>query len=370
MKVLHLTSDFLFTPLYQELLSKIECNDVQNIVYSPVAYKTVYEKFPPNIIISECFHKYDAFIYFMKQKKIIQDVHRKIDIRQFNLLHAHFLFSNGFTAMLIKQRYNIPYIVAVRNTDVNVFFRYMIHLRGTGIEVLRNAEKIVFLSASYRDQLLSNYVPRRYRDEILNKSEIIPNGIDAFWFANINTPRTLPDSKKVKIIVAGRIEKNKNHLTTLAACKILVDRGYDVQFLVVGHSLDNALKSKLIREKITQYIPNQPKEELMNLYRDNDIFVMPSVNETFGLVYAEAMSQGLPIIFTRGQGFDQQFGEGQVGYSVNCFDSQEISEKIIKIIEDYESMSKRCVSLVRKFDWNKIARVYIRIYREMTVSSN
>ncbi len=365
MKVLHMSSDFLFTPLYQEMLSKIECTDVQQSMYSPVTYKTKYNELPSNISISECFNKYDSFFYHLKQKKIFKDINYKIDIQQFNLLHAHYLFSNGFTAMKIKQRYGIPYVVAVRNTDLNIFFRYMVHLRRTGVEILRNAQKIIFLSATYREQLLKDYVPERFKDEILCKSEIIPNGIDDFWFAHINTPKKLTNEKNIKIIVAGRIEKNKNHLITLAACKTLVERGYDVQFIIVGHSQDELLKSRLIRERVVQYIPYQPKEGLIKLYRSSDIYVMPSVKETFGLVYAEAMSQGLPLIYTRGQGFDQQFEDGQVGYSVNCFDSQEISEKIMMIIEDYESMSRKCVALVHRYDWNKIARTYIRLYQEI-----
>jgi len=137
MKVLHLSSDFLFTPLYQELLARIEYNDIHNIMYSPVAYEAAYNEMPSHIIVSECFNKYDAFFYHLKQNKIFKDINQKVDIQQFNLLHAHFLFSNGFTARRIKQRYNIPYIVAVRNTDINVFFKYMIHLRGTGIKILR-----------------------------------------------------------------------------------------------------------------------------------------------------------------------------------------------------------------------------------------
>ncbi len=365
MKVLHLSSDLLFTPLYKELLSKIECSDIQCLMYSPVAYKTIYNEMPSNVSISACFNKYDSFFYHSKQKKIFKDINQKIDIQQFDLLHAHFLFSNGFTAMKIKQKYNIPYLVAVRNTDINIFFRYMLHLRRIGIEILRNAQKIIFLSTTYREKLLKNYVPKRFKDEVLCKSEVIPNGIDPFWLAHVNTPKKLLDSKKLKIIVAGTIEKNKNHMTTLAACKILVDRGYDVQFVVVGRSLDNTLRAKLIREQIVQYIPNQPQEELIKLYRGSDIFIMPSVNETFGLAYAEAMSQGLPLIYTRGQGFDEQFEDGQVGYSVSCSDSQEITDKIVMIIEDYESISRRCIALAHKFDWNKIARAYTRIYREM-----
>jgi len=49
---------------------------------------------------------------------------------------------------------------------------------------------------------------------------------------------------------------------------------------------------------------------------------MPSITETFGLVYAEALSQGLPVLYTRGQGFDRQFEEGEVGYAVDCFDDR------------------------------------------------
>ena len=42
---------------------------------------------------------------------------------------------------------------------------------------------------------------------------------------------------------------------------------------------------------------------------------MPSITETFGLVYGEALSQGLLIIYTKGQGFDGQIKEKLAGYS-------------------------------------------------------
>jgi glycosyltransferase involved in cell wall biosynthesis len=92
---------------------------------------------------------------------------------------------------------------------------------------------------------------------------------------------------------------------------------------------------------------------------------MPSLTETFGLVYAEAMSQGLPVIYTRGQGFDGQFKEGEVGYSVNSSDIHEIVKKIISIIENYSEISKRCVKLVDKFNWNEITNNYNEIYKDI-----
>ena len=77
---------------------------------------------------------------------------------------------------------------------------------------------------------------------------------------------------------------------------------------------------------------------------------MPSKTETFGLVYAEAMSQGLPVIYTRGQGFDGQFEEGEVGYSVDCKDKKEISMKIIDIINNYDVISRNAINLVDRYN--------------------
>jgi len=113
------------------------------------------------------------------------------------------------------------------------------------------------------------------------------------------------------------------------------------------------------------YIPPKPKEELINIYRNNDIFIMPSIHETFGLVYAEAMSQGLPIIYTKGQGFDGQFLEGIVGYHVNCKDPKDIYKRIKDILKNYESISNNCIKKANKFNWGKISDQYHNIYLKM-----
>ena len=44
----------------------------------------------------------------------------------------------------------------------------------------------------------------------------------------------------------------------------------------------------------------------------------------------------MPVIYTRGQGFDGQFEDGEVGYSVNCFDAEEIADRIEDVINNYD----------------------------------
>lgn len=363
MNVLHICSYYLGTRLYQNLIDALEQNGINNKVYVP-AIRGAGASFElnSNIDVSYCLNKYDRVLFNYKHKKILHDFYLKYNPDKFSLMHAHSLFSNGYIAWKIYEKYNLPYIVAVRNTDMNTFFRYMLHLRGIGIEILKKSQRIVFLSEVYKDELLKKYIPKELHGQILNKSVVIPNGIDKFWLNNKDNAKSLYSDKDINIVTAGTIEKNKNQLTTLRTTKKLISQGYDVKYTIVGRIVNNAIYNKLKKEYFVKYIPNQPKEDLMEIFRKNDIFIMPSLTETFGLVYAEAMSQGLPIIYTRGQGFDKQFKDGEVGYPVNCFAADEIVENVIKIIDDYKAISERCIRLVDKFDWNTISQKYINIY--------
>ena len=91
---------------------------------------------------------------------------------------------------------------------------------------------------------------------------------------------------------------------------------------------------------------------------------MPSKYETFGLVYPEAMSRGLPIVYTKNQGFDKYFDDGEVGFPINYSSIEDGAEAIIKILKNYNYMSNKCIENSRLFSWRKIADKYIIIYLE------
>lgn len=165
--------------------------------------------------------------------------------------------------------------------------------------------------------------------------------------------------KEIRLIYVGSIDKNKNVITTILACKKLLSQGYEVKFTVVG---DIKIKIDELNEKFIQHIPYSSKEEIRKYFEESDIFIMPSRYETFGLVYAEALSQGLPVIYTRGQGFDGQIPDGEVGYSVRYDDVDEIVEKIILIYNNYDSYSSKIKNYIYKFNWENIADDYNRIY--------
>lgn len=81
------------------------------------------------------------------------------------------------------------------------------------------------------------------------------------------------------------------------------------------------------------------------------------------MVYLEAMSQGVPVLYTRGQGFDGQFPEGEVGYSVVCGDVAQQAERLGDVLRGYEARSARCVARAAAYAWPEIAKRWMALYQ-------
>ena len=371
MKVLHINCNYIGTALHQTMIEHSNALGVDNHVFVPTYKNNIITKQQKNLTISKCFNKWDRLCFDYKQGKIFNSIKNKYIGSSFDVIHAHTLFTDGNCAMRLARMIGIPYIIAIRNTDVNVFLKKMPLMRRRGLRIMADAAAIVFLSKAYQDIVYTKYIPEHLHSRFLSKSYIIPNGIDDFWHINSVEADVYPHDIRIKnkclnIIYAGRINREKNILATQVALKIIEGYGYDVHFTVVGEICNTHIYNKIMRDKHTHYIKPLPKEKLINIYRDNDIFVMPSISETFGLVYAEAMSQGLPVIYSKGQGFDRQFPDGEVGFAVISKDPLSIANGILKVVENYPNIQPNCALKSRKFDWNEICKEYYRIYMQLT----
>lgn len=365
MTLLHICSDFFFTTVYSSMIDSLDKIGIKSKVFIPTDRKSKQNTNNDNVIECNCLKKSDRFLYFRKQRKIVDSIKNIIKTEKPDLLHAHFLFTNGYACMVCKDMFNIPYVVALRNTDVNFFFKRMYHLRKIGVKILENASKIVFLNQTYCDTVLAKYVPKIIRNDIAKKSEIIPNGIDSFWLNNKYNRNRFLKKDEVNVITIGTIDKNKNQLVVARALEMLHRKGIVVNYVVIGRVIDKYLFRRLTSYSFVKHLDFCNKEDLVNYYRDADIFVMPSKHETFGLVYAEAMTQGLPLIYTKGQGFDKQFDEGIVGFSVPYDSPQLIASKIQVITRNYSYYSSNCINFSSKFSWEHIADIYSKIYYEI-----
>lgn len=377
MKVLHLSASYPYNDLYRNLLCELDRKGIDQLMYVALKDKNKKNKRilsnakSTSYIFSNPFNNLDRYIYYTKINKILKDLEKNVDVKSFNLIHAHFLFSDGGVAYKLKKKYGTNYIVAVRNTDINFFFKYALHVRNYGIKILKEASKIIFISPSYKEYLFNKYIPKKYIQHFRKKSHVIPNGLDNYWLENMYFERPKKQNfESLNIISVGDLNMNKNVLTSLKVIKLLKDKGYKVKFDIVGEGPLKKTISKLIGDlslendvKLHGYINN--KDKLRDLYRKSDIYLMPSITETFGLVYIEAMSQGLPVIYSRNQGIDGFFKEGHIGFSVEPSCPELIVGKIEEIIKSINNMSINAINSVNEFNWFNIADLYIKFYQRI-----
>lgn len=368
MKLLHINSYYSDSKLYKNLYDRQikQGLDIDVFVSVPENYVMPNRSFGDYTIVSKNHRKIDRYWYQYKQNKMLKDLKSNYDVNKYDLIHAHSLFTNGGMAYKLHKEYGTDYIVAVRNTDVNTFFKKMPHLRSYGIEIMKHAKKIIFISNTFKNQVLDQYIPGSFKDEFVEKAVTKPNGIDQFWIDNIFQKEDADlESKDINIIYVGKIMKIKNVPTIASACKILLNRGYRVKLTVVGQVLDESEFKKFKDEPFVSYKGFQPMEEIIKEYRLNDIFVMPSFGETFGLVYVEAMSQGLPVIYTKEQGFDGQFKEGEVGYHINPHSPEDVAEKMLLAFENRNDISKRATQRASYFNWDSMTADYYDLYENI-----
>lgn len=319
---------------------------------------------------SHILNFYHKVNYFKKIQVTFSDLEKNFDLQQVDLIHAHFLFSDGGIALEAKKKYGLKYIVAVRNTDINYFYKYGLHLRRKGNQILENAESVIFISPGHKKRLLKEYLSDDQAASLIARAHIIPNGIDEFWLIN-KFYRSSISNEGVGIIYVGEYSRNKNLETLIEAVKILIlDYSLDVTLTLVGEYGDNVERIISISDRLPwiKSYAKMDKEDVLFHLRNNQIFAMPSLKETFGLVYIEALSQGLPIIYTKGEGVDGYFDEGEVGYGVNPKSARDIASKVIDILKtDYLSMSNRCTQNSSKFNWDQISDDYFNLYKEALI---
>lgn len=358
MRILYLCTYYHRAMIFRDSMDRLE-----NLGHSVKAFNAVvkgakidekYKKIMDDAVIhKECFNKWDRFFYFHKQRKFYDALIESEVVNKYDIVHSHTLFNGGYVCYNLKKKYKIPYVVSVRNTDINVFLKIPF-LKNVANKIVKEAAGVLFLSEPYKDEFIEKHVMNKLKSSIRDKSSVIRNGLESFWLENKHQVKTLEDSKIINILCVGKIDENKNIITTINALDMLKSEGYQVNFTVVGQVMDHKVQKEITQSDYTNVIDYLPKEELIKIYRKNDVYVMPSIHESFGRVYAEAMTQGLPVIYSKGQGFDGIYPDGFVGYSVSSRNPEHISECIKKVIKNYSVISANCINECDDFDWKHI----------------
>lgn len=206
-----------------------------------------------------------------------------------------------------------------------------------------------------------------------NKEKIYRYPLTSIKECNILS-QTVSDKEKIFIREKLNIKDKK---VILSVGQFIYRKGYDVlieamKYLpedygvyIVGGEATEEYKELKNRYKLTNlnFVGFKTKGELAEYYKAADLFVLPTREDIWGLVINEAMSYGLPIITT-----DKCLAGLELinknGYIVKTNDHEELSMKIIKILEDHilkEKMENLSLNIIGKYTIESMAKEHYKI---------
>lgn len=172
------------------------------------------------------------------------------------------------------------------------------------------------------------------------------------------------------VLYAGGISPNKNLGTLVAAYARLRSRRHGLQLVLVGDYKSDRFKSCYAELQaqieaagmsgevaFAGYIPD---EELCRLYNMAAVFVMPSLDEGFGLPALEAMSCGAPVIVSSGSALEEVVGDA--GLVVAPHDVAGLAEAMDRVLEDpalAQALSERSLRRAKVFSWERAAEQFL-----------
>src|SRR5690554_2151588 len=273
---------------------------------------------------------------------------------------AHNLWSDGVPVFLLSTIFRFRYVVVVRNTDVNVFIPRLPHYRWLIRLVIKRSEALVFISSAHKKRF-----EQRWPELISSarKVEVIPNGVSEFWHRNRLT-KTI--RRPVSACFVGKFDENKNLKRLVQAAELCFVHDPAFQLVLVGGTESEFLKITGVRA-VPDYVDIRgylaSPQALADILQRCRVFVMPSLRETFGLVFIEALSQGCTLVCSRGEGIDGFF-ESEFVQSVDPTSSKEIYKAVERMLSSYEEgcsidwMHEQ----LDHFAWPTIAVKYNRLF--------
>lgn len=231
------------------------------------------------------------------------------------------------------------------------------------------AQRQILDEVNSADRLLvaSNFLKRSYVEKGFPESsiDVLPYGVDLARFS-MATNSEIKKNKFRVVCVAG-INVRKGIVDLLEAWKIL--NIPDGELLLIGRPSTEMLPVLAKYDGLFKHIPFVPNNELKGYLTASTVFVLPSLEDGFGLACSEAMACGLPVIATFNTGAAELIEENVSGYVVPIRSPELIAEKLELLYQNREKahcMGKASAEKVRSlYSWEGYADKLVDYYREI-----
>lgn len=344
---------------------------LNTIVRKRKTYKNgLYEDSGIKIFIKNFLFPFDKGGVLRAYKKYFKD-------EKFDIILAH-MPSGIMTADIISKEYKIPMLCAVHSSDITVLtnIKYFMFKKRM-VQAYKNAECILPRSFWLKDKI-KKIIPD------LNKPvEIIYSGVPLklikeneihLGFSTVEEDTAKEpgkksgrkfNPKKAKIITVSSLIKRKNIKTLISAYRKLKKKHPKISLEIIG---DGILREKFeilnFKYKLDiKFLGKLSKDEVYKKMMEADIFVLPSKNETFGMVYMEALAHGNIVLCTQNSGVDGIIQNDKNGFLIKP-NKKGVYDALKKILSfnsrEFSEISKNAIATAKMFSYENSIKNYLQ----------
>lgn len=311
------------------------------------------------------FSLLDKVLYHNRISKLVIDqITKKLNLCDYDLIHAHWVYPHGYIASLIKKQTGIPCIISAHGSDIHTNPYKIPKSIPSIIFSLESADKVFFTS----NKLFETAKKLGYRG---NNHIILPMGVETNKFIPMEKEKVRKklglsplDSKYIGFVGSLKWIKRADRFPEIF--KQVSKQYNNVQFLVIG---DGGLRPDIekrcmlynLKVKFTGRINPDEIPLWMNAL---DVLVLPSRNEGFPCVILEAQSCGCPIVGSNAGGIPEAIGNGGLVVDIGPGFEENFGNAVISMLKNppqREQLRKRAL----KFDWNRIIKKQIEVYEDI-----
>ncbi len=265
-----------------------------------------------------------------------------------NIDFVYFYYPNPFKYLTyICRLFNKPYGIYIRGmNELNNKISYNIYKNAT----------VIFTVSDYFTNMVNEITGEKKAHTI---RPMIP-----YDDADIVTNRIYKKKQLYKILYLGRIAKDKGLLELIEATKVLKEKGYKLKLNIVGNGefltkLKQLIFSLNLNDTINLAGPVYDNKIKMQIYKDSDLYILPTYHEGFPRTLYEAMIFGTPIITTFVGGISALMIDGENCIKIEPRSVESIVDKISYAIKNYNNINtiaKNASLLVSKIvDHNRLS---------------
>lgn len=275
-----------------------------------------------------------------------------------DVVYSHFVL-NSSAAAVLKKKYDLPF-VAIEHSSELVKDKLTGIIEAQAIEAYKSADKLISVS---------DYLKRRLKERFGVDSEVVPNMLGPEFILS-DLQKRQNQTGKVRFISVGALIPRKGYIELIEAfSKANIDRE-KWQLDIIGYgdlrkTINNQIERMGLSENINLLGP-KTKTEIIKIMVESDVFVLNTKKETFGVVYIEALSQGLPCIATECGGAEGIIGD-EDGINIKVSDENSLVEAIEYMYYNYRKYNSNEIRLrnIQKYSPEKVVKSIEKILLEV-----